>query len=335
MEELREEHGQSVSEIASLCEVSRHTAARLFSGERIQWSTARKFFENLRITDIRPYMIRDEGSVTDKSFEELDATLLREWRIESVTTKPHVMANGLKFRTCKLSHSLLPQEFARGKCYDLTDLRTRDQARVQEQLLRHPLVCRRLGKSPGFPTNERVAFSDDRSRFWVIDRWVDGPTLRDRLSYGELSGPQLARTMKQVLERLDALHQQRIIRRALSPDYIVLDQPDGDVFFTELELAKLLQGTRSVSEAWEDSPFLAPEIDGPEIDETVDYYSWAQILLYSATGRVPPSPADPAIAADASLPNRVCSIVERCLSISHKWRPHSASEIQRELVEWN
>ena len=244
------------------------------------------------------------------------------------------LSNGLEFRICKLAHQVLPHTLARGKCYDLRRLSTRDCERAKEQLLRHPIVCRRVEPNPRFPINERVLYSDDRSRFWVIDRWFDGITLTDKLRYGPLPSKLLPMVMRQILEALDALHRLQIIRRELSPKYVTLAEPHGDVVLTELELAKLLEGGISVSETWDEDPYRAPEIENDEIDATVDLYSWAQILLHALTGKPPTSPANPDALENDRLPTAVRSIAARCLSISHKWRPNSAEQVLKVVREW-
>jgi serine/threonine protein kinase len=141
--------------------------------------------------------------------------------------------------------------------------------------------------------------------------------------------------MKQTLEGLEAMHAAAIIRRELSPRYIVLSEPHGDVLLTELELAKLLEGTTSVSETWGEDPYRAPEVEAAEIDHRVDFFSWAQILLHAATGKRPPLPANAQLLKQTSLPAKVQTIAERCLSASYTWRPKSAAEIRKAIADWN
>jgi serine/threonine protein kinase len=332
MNELRKRQALSVREFAELADVSPHTAARFFRGKRVQWRKARKLFDSLGIADMRTFLKSDDRD--GQTLEDLDASILAEWRIENVASQTVTLSNGLAFRICKLAHSVLPDTFGRGKCYDLTNLRTQDERRVQEQLLRHPTVCRAMAACPRFPANERVLYSDDRRRFWVIDRWFDGITLADKLRYGPLAPDLLPRVMRQILEGLAELHAHQIIRRELSPHYVWLVEPQADVLLKELELAKLLEGVISVSSTWQEDPYRAPEVDGGEIDATVDFYSWAQILVHAVTGRIPPMPADPQCLAGTSLPAAVIGIAQRCLSPSHRWRPQSAAEILRALAAW-
>ena len=141
--------------------------------------------------------------------------------------------------------------------------------------------------------------------------------------------------MTQVLEGLSALHAQQIIRRELAPKYIALTEPNVDVLLTELELAKLLEGGISVSEAWDEDPYRAPEIENDEISNSVDLYSWAQVLVHAATGKLPASPADPKQLDEVEeLPAAVRTVAQRCLSLSYKFRPNSVQEVQKAVRGW-
>ena len=332
MEQLRLNKGVSRRGFAELADASPTTAYRFFEGKRIQIQIARRLFDNLGIQDFRPYLVsndRAKGGALDS-----DGSALTEWRIENVMSKPVTLSNGLEFQVCKLTHEVLPNTHGRGKCYDLRQLNSRDDLRAKEQLLRHPSVCRMLEQHPRFPVNERVLYSEDKVRFWVIDRWFDGVTLEEKLRYGPLTGNLLAKVMWQLLDGISALHGHRIIRRELSPKYVVLTEPNADVLFTELELAKLLEGGISVSDTWDADPYRAPEIENAEISDSVDLYSWAQIFTCAATGVCPPSPADPRLLEGASLPKSVLTVTQRCLSLSYKFRP-TLHEVQKVIREWH
>lgn len=332
MRQLQLDRGLSARGLARLADISPTTAGRFFNRKCLHFSTVRKAFDALDIDDIRPYLIG--GGVAENEFGQRDADVLAEWKIEYVLTRPVQLSNGLSFRTFKLRHHVLPNTYGRGKCYELSQLNTRDAARVREQLLRHPLVCRSVAEHKHFPTNERVVFSADEQRFWVIDQWFDGPTLEDRLRDGALRGQELAKVMTQMLHALRTLHEQKIIRRELSSQYIVLSEPNGDVLFTELELAKLVEGASSVSESWDADPFRAPEIENDEITQSVDLYSWAQVLFHAATGRLPSSPATETQFENLELPKSVKEIARRCVNLSYKFRPSGVDEVLQKLGDW-
>ena len=333
IEELRRQQELSRKELAVRTDISPHTMYRMLGGKRIQMKTARKFFRALHIDHFHDYLISGEPG-EDLHADLAEDGVLAEWRVQHVLSPSVRLSNDLQFRICKLVHRVLPNTFGRGKCYDLEHLRTRDATRVAEQLARHPSVCRTVGPHPQIPVNERVMYNADKTRFWVVDRWFDGITLQDKLQCGPLQPSELARVMSQLLAGLAALHNHGIIRRELSPRYIMLTEPDGRAILTELELAKILEGAYTVSETWQEDPYRAPEIEADEIDATVDLYSWAQILLHAATGQVPPSPADPQLLETTALPQKVKRIAARCLSVSHKWRPHSVEKVRATVRNW-
>lgn len=332
MERLRLERGLSRRQFADIADISPTTAYRFFNRQRVQTRIAKQLFDGLEIWDMTPYLIRANG---EGDIGRLDAVALAEWQIENALTKPTRLSNGLEFRLFQLAHSVLPNTFGRGKCYDLSKLNTRDSERVREQLTRHPTVCRTVGFHPQLPVNERVLYSEDRLRFWVVDRWFDGITLEDKLRYGPLAGPTLARLMTQILHGLAALHEHQIIRRELSPRYIVLAEPHGDALLTELELSKLLEGAVSVSTAWDADPYRAPEIENDQITPSVDLYSWAQVLIAASTGKPPTSPADPTQLDDLTLPTTVKNVARQCLSLSYKFRPSSVHDVMQKISGWS
>lgn len=333
IEELRRHRALSRKELAVRTDISPHTMYRMLGGKRVQMKTVRKFFQALHIDEFHDYLMSGEASEMPPADFAEDG-VLAEWNVQHVLSPSIRLSNDLQFRVCKLTHRVLPNTFGRGKCYDLEHLRTRDAMRVAEQLTRHPSVCRAVGPHPQIPVNERVMYNDQKTRFWVIDRWFDGVTLQDRLQFGPLPPSELARLMTQLLDGLAVLHNHAIIRRELSPRYIVLAEPDGHALFTELELAKLLDGAYTVSETWDEDPYRAPEIEADEIDATVDLYSWAQILIHAATGRMPPSPADSQLLESTALPEYVKRVAVRCLSISHKWRPPTAEKVRETIRNW-
>ena len=332
MGKMQLDRGLSARGLARLADISPTTAGRFFSRKPLQLATVRKAFDALDIDDISPYLIG--GGVAENEFGQRDADVLAEWKVEYVLTRPMHLSNGLSFRTFKLRHHVLPKTYGRGKCYDITQLNTRDASRVREQLLRHPLVCRSVAEQKHFPTNERVVFSTDEQRFWVVDQWFDGPTLEDRLRDGALRGQELAKVMTETLRAIQTLHDQKIIRRELSSQYIVLSEPKGNVLFTELELAKLVEGAVSVSESWDADPFRAPEIENDEITQNVDLYSWGQVLFHAATGHLPSSPANEDQFENLDLPSSVKQIARRCVNVSYKFRPNSATEVLTKMGDW-
>jgi serine/threonine-protein kinase len=126
--------------------------------------------------------------------------------------------------------------------------------------------------------------------WWVVDEWVDGETVAERLDEGELAPGETARILTELAPALHCLYEYGIVRRDLSPDDILLREGDNAVVLTDLELAKVLEGRPTVAPAdwWErDNPLRAPEIGSPDdTDARVDLYSWGRLFLRLLGGRL-------------------------------------------------
>ena len=164
-------------------------------------------------------------------------------------------------------------------------------------MLRHADVCTRIGKHPNI-AEHKMAFQDqrDKRRWWVWDEWIDGAvTLEDRLNSGPLRGQELMRCMTGIAAGLQILHKNGIVRRDLSPKFVLLTEKR--VVLTDFELAKLLDGSPTVRPTdrakWEYEIYVAPEANFETIDSiqngptSWDLYSWAIIVAHAVSGRRP------------------------------------------------
>ena len=78
----------------------------------------------------------------------------------------------------------------------------------------------------------------------VDARRVDsGPTLGELLLPQKLQAAILPRVMRQIAEGLKALHDAKVIRRDLSPSFILVREADQSVVLTDFELGKLFDGS--------------------------------------------------------------------------------------------
>ena len=72
---------------------------------------------------------------------------LPDWRIDAPGRYGEA-SNGLKYFVWKLKHRVERERFARGKQYDLADLRPSEQERVADYLGRHGEVCEKVKGLP-------------------------------------------------------------------------------------------------------------------------------------------------------------------------------------------
>jgi serine/threonine protein kinase len=273
-------------------------------------------------------MLFDSDGAADAQSE------LGEWTVDKALSPWITASNGLQYRIHRVQHCFLADTWGRGKCYDLAHLSDAERLSRREHLLRHPQVCRRLQPHPHLPVNERVFPAENEIRWWVIDQWVPGRTLAEALEAGPLPTKMAARVLREIAIALKALHDVKIVRRELSPHYVILREKDGSVLLTDLELCKLLDGSPTVSKAWPADPYRAPEA-GPEgVDETADLYSWGKILIHAVLGELPEKGCEGSALRQMNLPKPVENLVRRCVAESRRDRPSRVDEILKVMASW-
>jgi serine/threonine protein kinase len=144
----------------------------------------------------------------------------------------------------------------------------------------------------------------------------------------------LQKVVRQIAEALQALHEHGIVRRELTPEFITLRDADLSVLLTDLELAKILEGGRTVSTDWKENPFVAPEVFRGECDVRTDLFSWGQILYYAATGKKPDKPPNPAAFLGVELPRAVKQVATKCVATMPKDRPGSMEDVLKAIRNW-
>ena len=162
-----------------------------------------------------------------KSERELPSRNINEWEPVETLSDWHTTPNGLQYKTWRMVHRHLDNRLARGKQYDLTIPSTKEQDRLRTVLRRHPDVCGRFRGHPQIAMNLTAAPSEHDDQWWVIDEWIAGETLAEALDGGRLAKSRIPRVMLDIALGLQALHGAGIIRRELSPEYILLRETDG------------------------------------------------------------------------------------------------------------
>ena len=165
----------------------------------------------------------------------------------------------------------------------------------------------------------------------------DGPTLAERLADGPLEGTSLKTVMTGIAAGLDALHRAQVVRRELSPRFVVLRKKDFTPVLTDFELAKLLDGVPTVSPAggWPDDPYLAEEVvSRGTVDGRADLYSWGRVFVHGLLGHLPEPGADQAAVRNSALPAAVKTVLAACLARPKSDRPASVADVLKALKKW-
>ena len=245
-------------------------------------------------------------------------------------------ANDLQFCVTKLQNRHLTTRFARGKCYWLQHLRVSERQRLEDHLRRHCDVCERVGAHPNIAKNITATFLQDGGLWWVLDQWIEGPTLAECLKDGPLDLARLKKVMTGVADGLAALHNEKVIRRELSPRFIIVRSEDQSAVLTDFELAKLLDGrTVRPDEGWREDPYRAIEVaDTALIDERADVYSWGRIFVEAATGFLPPKGEEAEHLKALSIPDTLKQLVAQCVAKTRSRRPDGMAQMLHALKGW-
>ncbi|MCA9034554.1 MAG: protein kinase [Planctomycetaceae bacterium] len=322
-------HGLTVETLAAKAVLAPNTISSVLNGKRpCNQKTGHKIRVALKVENIEDLLKGREQNLVSKA-------RIHEWLLNQPLTRNWVTAsNQLQFRIWKLKHEHL-NRFARGKCYDLEGMATAERERCRDSLLRHAEVCTRIGKHAHIINNLTTCEAPSRDRWWIIDEWIEGATLGEQLDSPDFSMPEKQKVIRQIADGLNAFHSQNIVRRELSPQTILVRESNSDVVLTEFELAKLLDGSPTVSSSdWPVDPYRAPEATTDEIGRQADIYSWGRIAIELLVGELPPKGAEQARLTKVKLPKRVETMLLKCVSVNWRSRPKNFDAILRVLDSW-
>ncbi len=182
--------------------------------------------------------------------------------------------------------------------------------------------------------------------------YVEGESLRERLSQGELAIPQTISILRDVARALEYAHGKGITHRDIKPDNVLLAGHSAVV--TDFGVAKAISGAvladdtmTAVGTALGTPAYMAPEqaASDPAADHRVDLYAFGAMAYEMLAGRAPfagrnmqavlvahaiEDPADIASLRPAT-PRRLAGLVMRCLAKQPGDRPRTAADVAREL----
>ncbi|MBM3956064.1 MAG: hypothetical protein FJ309_15890, partial [Planctomycetes bacterium] len=195
-----------------------------------------------------------------------------------------------------------------------------------------------------------VGRTDDATPF-IVSRFIDGPTLRDRLRAGRVAAAEAARLVATVARALHHAHTQGagLIHRDVKPANILIDEASATPFLADFGLA--IAQTRSLAETdVAGTPaYMSPEqTAGEKVDGRSDLFSLGAVLYELLTGvqpfsggskleilaavsrarPVPPRDRDPTISAELE---RICL---RALAKVKLQRYQTAAELADDLEAW-
>lgn len=168
----------------------------------------------------------------------------------------------------------------------------------------------------------------------MIDEWIGEKSLADLLEEQELSPHELAGLLTGICNGLKQLHVADVIMRELSPQKILLRDGTLEPVLTDFELARLLDGSPSVSSDWPEDPFRAPEVDSGVFERNADFYSLAKVALACVGGNVRDDCDAQACLENSGMPKRVMAWFLNSLAPVAAERPQSIEPLLTELRRW-
>jgi serine/threonine protein kinase len=222
----------------------------------------------------------------------------------------------------------------RGKFYHLSWLRPAVRIAMRDQLSRHADVCVRVGTHPHVAFNLTSTPVAGDEGWWVIDDWVGEQTLADHMQSGPWPADQLPRLLLEIAQGLEALHREGIVFRELAPARVLIADQDRRAVLTDFELAKLLDGSPSVSSEWPEDPYRAPEVDGGNVTIRADFYSLGKVAVAAAAGRLVDEEAVPLVLGKVGMPKRMARYFRDCLEPVPEQRPPELAPLLKELGRW-
>ena len=164
----------------------------------------------------------------------------------------------------------------------------KDDDSFLRRFTREAQVVARLEHSNIVPVYD---FAEQDGFPYLVMRYVEGETLKDRLSRGVLTTAEIIRVANSIADGLDHAHQQGVLHRDIKPSNILLTQ-GGDVFIADFGLARITQSGESTMS--QDMIMGTPQYISPEqakgtteLDGRTDIYSFGIIVYEMVTGQVP------------------------------------------------
>lgn len=161
-------------------------------------------------------------------------------------------------------------------------------------------------------------------QFLVLQDYLPGRTLEQRLEQGTLPAGEAADLGAQLCEALDSLHHRGIIHRDIKPANVLVGE-DGTAWLIDFDIARTAKPTGGQDTALLGTPgYAAPEQFGfQQTDARADLFALGVLLNQLVTGELP---------QQRLAPPPLGEIVRRCTRMDPGQRYRDAAELQRDLL---
>ncbi|WP_081980778.1 serine/threonine-protein kinase [Neosynechococcus sphagnicola] len=165
---------------------------------------------------------------------------------------------------------------------------------VKERFQREAAILEELGD--GHPQIPRLyAYFTEIGQFYMVQEWIQGQTLNQRLqSQGLLSETEVRTILIHLLPVLEYVHSKGIVHRDIKPDNIMVRQRDGKPVLIDFGAVKETMGTVLNSQGNTTSSIVVGTPGYMPSEQTAgrplfasDLYSLGLTAIYLLTGKVP------------------------------------------------
>jgi serine/threonine protein kinase len=134
-------------------------------------------------------------------------------------------------------------------------------------------------------------YAEHEKRPYLVMKYIEGDTLKARLSEGPLSSEEIARVVDTVGSALAYAHRQGVLHRDIKPSNVLVSK-DGEMYLADFGLARMAQSGESTlsSDMIMGTPqYISPEqaLGKNDLDARTDIYSFGVMLYEMVVGQVP------------------------------------------------
>jgi TolB-like protein/predicted Zn-dependent protease len=188
---------------------------------------------------------------------------------------------------------------------------------------------------------------EDHSIHYIASELIEGETLRDRLTRGQMQLSEALDVAIQIASALTAAHHAGIVHRDIKPENIML-RPDGYVKVLDFGIAKLAEQEVPMTMPRDEAlllvetnlgsvlgtvRYMSPEqACGEHVDQSTDIWSLGVVLYEMLTGHAPftgDTPARSATALQAGPQDVMFSILEKEPPPLARYVTHAPAELQQ------
>jgi len=134
-------------------------------------------------------------------------------------------------------------------------------------------------------------FAEHEKRPYLVMKYIEGETLKARLSRGPLNAAEITQVVDSVGSALAYAHKQGILHRDIKPSNVLINN-DGQMYLADFGLARIAQAGESTLSS--DSIMGTPQYISPEqargdkdLDAGTDIYSFGVMMYEMVVGQVP------------------------------------------------